>query len=81
MFCHVVSLSELGFAPYQSPKLGAVMIQPTSEQDRLAQMTDEELKAALKSKADALGIDITIKPKARRELTLVPNNKSEECDG
>ena len=57
------------------------MIQPTSEQDRLAQMTDEELKAALNSKADALGIDITIKPKARRELTLVPNNKSEECDG
>ena len=57
------------------------MIQPTSEQDRLAQMTDEELIAALNSKADALGIEITIKPKGRRQLTLVPNNKSEECDG
>ena len=44
-------------------------------------MTEEELKAALNSKADTLDIDITIKPKARRELTLVPNNKSEECDG
>ena len=68
-------------APYQSPKLGVVMIQPPSEQDRLAQMTDEELIAALNSKADALGIEITIKPKARRQLTLVTNNKSEECDG
>ena len=68
-------------APYQSPKLGVVMIQPPSEQDRLAQMTDEELIAALNSKADALGIEITIKPKGRRQLTLVPNNKSEECDG
>ena len=33
-------------APYQSPKLGVVMIQPPSEQDRLAQMTDEELIAS-----------------------------------
>ena len=43
--------SEVGMAlsimlPYQSPKLGVVMIQPTSEHDRLAQMTDEELIAA-----------------------------------
>jgi hypothetical protein len=68
-------------APYQSPKLGVVMIEPPSEQDRLAQMTDEELIAALNSKADALGVEITIKPKGRRQLTLVPNNKSEECDG
>ena len=67
--------------PYQSPKLDVVMIQPTSDQDRLAQMTDEELIAALNSKAGALGIEITVKPKARRQLTLVPNNKSEECDG
>jgi hypothetical protein len=66
-------------APYQSPKLGVVMIQPPSEQDRLAQMTDEELIAALNSKA--LGIEITIKPKGRRQLTLVPNNQSEEYDG
>ena len=65
-------------APYQSPKLGVVMIQPTSEQDRLAQMTDEELIADLNRRADALGIEIILKPKARRQLTLVPNNKSEE---
>ena len=52
-------------APYQSPKLGVVMIQPTSEQDRLAQMTDEELIADLNRKADALGIEIIFKPKAR----------------
>jgi hypothetical protein len=57
------------------------MIQPPSEQDRLAQMTDEELIAALNSKADALGIEITIKPKGPRQLTLVPNNQSEEYDG
>jgi hypothetical protein len=56
------------------------MIQPPSEQDRLAQMTDEELIAALNSKADALGIGITIKPKGQRQLTLVPSNKSEACD-
>ena len=68
-------------APYQSPKLGVVMIQPPSEQDRLAQMTDEELIADLDRRADALGIEIIFKPKARRQLTLVPNNKSEECDG
>jgi hypothetical protein len=43
-------------------------------------MTDEELIAALNSKAHALGIEITIKPNGRRQLTSVPNNKSEDCD-
>jgi hypothetical protein len=57
------------------------MIQLPSEQDRLAQMTDEELTALLNSKADELGIEIIFKPKARRQLGLVPNNKSEDCDG
>ena len=51
--------------PYQSPKLDVVMIQPTSDQDRLAQMTDEELIADLDRRADALGIEIIFKPKAR----------------
>ena len=41
------------------------MIQPTSDQDRLAQMTDEELIADLNRRADALGIEIIFKPKAR----------------
>jgi hypothetical protein len=41
------------------------MIQPTSDQDRLAQMTDEELIADLDRRADALGIEIIFKPKAR----------------
>ena len=68
-------------APYQSPKLGVVMIQPTPEQDRLTQMTDEELMAHLNRRADALGIEIIFKPKRRRQLTSAPNNKSEECDG
>jgi hypothetical protein len=44
-------------------------------------MTDEELTALLNSKADELGIEIIFKPKARRQLGLVPNNKSEDCDG
>ena len=52
-------------ASYQSPKLDVVMIQPTSDQDRLAQMTDEELIADLDRRADALGIEIIFKPKAR----------------
>ena len=52
-------------APYQSPKLGVVMIQPTPEQNRLTQMTDEELMADLDRRADALGIEIIFKPKAR----------------
>jgi len=68
-------------APYQSPKLGVVMIQPTPEQNRLTQMTDEELMADLNRRADALGIEIIIRPKVRRQLTFVPHNKSEECDG
>ena len=67
--------------PCQSPKLDVVMIQPTSDQDRLAQMTDEELIADLNRRTDALGIEIIFKPKGRRQLTSVPNNKSEECDG
>jgi hypothetical protein len=53
-------------APYQSPKLGVVMIQPTPEQDWLTQMTDEELTADLDRRADALGIEIIIRLKARR---------------
>jgi hypothetical protein len=68
-------------APYQSPKLGVVMIQPAPEQNRLTQMTDEELMADLSRRADALGIEIIIRPKVRWQLALVPHNKSEECDG
>jgi hypothetical protein len=44
-------------APYQSPKLGVVMIQPAPEQNRLTQMTDEELMADLSRRADALGVE------------------------
>jgi hypothetical protein len=43
-------------------------------------MTDEELTALLNCKADELGIEIIAKPKARRQLAFVSNNKSEECN-
>jgi hypothetical protein len=81
MFFAPITIAMLHALPHtKARKLGVVMIQPPSDQDRLAQMTDEELTADLNRRADALGIEITIKPKARRQVTSVPNNKPEECD-
>ena len=60
-------------APYQSPKLGMLMIQPTPEQDRLRQMTDEELMASLTRRANAMGIEIIIRRKGQPQLA--PNSQ------
>ena len=86
MFFAPITIAMLHALPHtKARKLGVVMIQPPSDQDRLAQMTDEELTADLNRRADALGIEIIFKPKAgvrflNSKLRASMKRKPKNCD-
>jgi len=64
-------------AKYQSPTFSAVAItdQNQQETEKLARMTEEELAFELKRRAEALGLEITVKPRDRYSIRRPPDTE------
>jgi len=62
-------------ARYQSPTFSAVAVtgQNQQETEKLARMTEEELAFELKRRAEAVGLEITVKPSDRYGIRRRPD--------